>query len=76
MWGNVGKLKREIRTGALAEEASVVRGAILSITNFISLGDNHMSIYVYKQTIKQTNSVALSPRENYTDFRPPLVDEI
>jgi hypothetical protein len=29
-----------------------------------------------KQTNKQTNSVALSPQANYTDKRPPLVDEI
>jgi hypothetical protein len=29
-----------------------------------------------KQNKQETNSVALSPQVNYTDWGPPLVDEI
>jgi hypothetical protein len=29
-----------------------------------------------REEAKQTNSVAISPQANYTDWRPPLVDEI
>jgi hypothetical protein len=33
-------------------------------------------LFYSRCSIQKTNSVALSPRANYTDWRPPLVDEI
>jgi hypothetical protein len=38
--------------------------------------DNDRFLPNPSQFKKQTNSVALSPRAKYTDWRPPLVDEL
>jgi hypothetical protein len=71
-----------------SDTAAICRYCFLS---HIPIDGHHMSVHtdrsacLYKRSLlytdssdrrPSTNSVALSPQANYTDWRPPLVDEI